>query len=233
VALRVQSVSAQRPQDITIHRAQVNVDQVYARQVQSVPIGYMRIRGFGDDSVADDALGILQAGQQRGIKAWIVDLRGNSGGALTSVVTAAGGFLDQNHAVVGYEVDRQRHQQALNTDAVNLTSGDQVVLLVDKDTASGAEILAAALREAGVAKIIGTRTAGNVGVAKQIPLADGSMLQVTENRFVSPSGAQLDGAGVDPDLAIAMSDADIENDRDPQLAQALQIVAQALGLTTR
>jgi carboxyl-terminal processing protease len=233
VGLRVRSAASGKAQDVTLHRAQVNVEPVFARQVQGVPIGYLRIRGFGDDSVADDTLGILQAGQQRGIKAWIVDLRGNSGGALTAVVSVAGGFLDQAHAIVGYEVDRQRHQQALNTDPVDLTQGDQVILLVDKDTASGAEILAAALQEAGVAKIIGARTAGNVGVAKQVPLADGSMMQVTENRFVSPSGAQLDGVGVTPDISVAMTDADIENDRDPQLAQALQMVAQGLGIATR
>jgi C-terminal peptidase prc len=231
VGLRVQRVSTPAPQDVTLQRAQVNVDQVYASQVRNVPIGYLRIRGFGDDQVADNALGILQAGQQRGIKAWIVDLRGNSGGALTSVVTTAGGFLDQNHAVVGYEVDRQRHQQALTTEPQDLVSGDQVVLLVDKDTASGAEILAAALKEAGVATVVGSTTAGNVGVAKQVPLADGSMMQVTQNRFVSPAGAQLDGVGVTPDVPVAMSDSDIENDRDPQLQQALQTVARALGLT--
>jgi carboxyl-terminal processing protease len=231
VGLRVQRVSAPAPKDITIQRAQVNVDQVYASQVRGVPIGYLRIRGFGDDQVADNTLGILQAGQQRGIKAWIVDLRGNSGGALNAVVTTAGGFLDQNHPVVGYEVDRQRHQQALTTEPVNLVSGDQVVVLVDKDTASGAEILTAALKEAGVARIVGQTTAGNVGVAKQVPLADGSMMQVTENRFVSPSGAQLDGVGVAPDQPVDMTDGDIENDRDPQLQQALQTVAQGLGLT--
>jgi len=70
-----------------------------------------------------------------------------------------------------------------------------------------------------------------VGVAKQVPLADGSMMQVTENRFVSPSGAQLDGVGVSPDQPVDMSDSDIENDRDPQLQQALQTVAEGLGLT--
>jgi carboxyl-terminal processing protease len=78
--------------------------------------------------------------------------------------------------------------------------------------------------------VVGTKTAGNVGVAKQVPLADGSMMQVTQNRFVSPSGAQLDGVGVTPDIPVDMTDSDIENDRDPQLQQALETVAQGLGL---
>jgi len=98
------------------------------------------------------------------------------------------------------------------------------VVLVDHDSSSGAEILAAALQEAGVATLVGSTTAGNVGVATQIRLPDGSVLQVTEQRFVSPNGAQLDGVGVTPDVAVAMTDEDLENDRDPQLGKALEMI---------
>ena len=159
----------------------------------------------------------------------MIDLRGNPGGSLNAVLAAAAGFVDADHTTIGFQVDRQRRQTPLQTQPLNLVDGDAVVVLVDHDTASGAEILAAALQEAKIATIVGTKTAGNVGVATQLTLPDDSVLQVTEQRFVSPSGAQLDGVGVTPDVPIDMTDEDLENDRDPQLGKALEVVAQKLG----
>jgi carboxyl-terminal processing protease len=103
-----------------------------------------------------------------------------------------------------------------------------VVVLVDRDSASGAEIFAAALQEAKVGTLVGSKTAGNVGVATQITMPDQSVLQVTEQRFVSPSGAQLDGVGVTPDVVVDMTDDDLENDRDPQLGKALEVIVDRI-----
>jgi carboxyl-terminal processing protease len=112
-----------------------------------------------------------------------------------------------------------------------MVDGMGVVVLVDHDTASGAEILAAALQEAKVGQLVGSKTAGNVGVATQITLPDESVLQVTEQRFVSPAGAQIDGVGVTPDVLVDMTDEDLENDRDPQLMRALELVLQKIQAT--
>ena len=101
-------------------------------------------------------------------------------------------------------------------------------MLVDRDSASGAEIFAAALQEAEIATLVGSKTAGNVGVATQITLPDDSVLQVTEQRFVSPSGAQLDGVGVTPEVQVDLTDEDLQNDRDPQLGKALEIIVQKI-----
>ncbi len=229
VKIQVTRLNAPQPLEFTMKRATVQVDQVIGRQVPNAPIGYLKIRQFGDPSVVDNVLGVLDQGQQRGLKGWVIDLRGNPGGSLNAVLAAAAGFVDADHTTIGFQVDRQRRQTPLQTQPLNLVDGDAVVVLVDHDTASGAEILAAALQEAKIATIVGTKTAGNVGVATQLTLPDDSVLQVTEQRFVSPSGAQLDGVGVTPDVPIDMTDEDLENDRDPQLGKALEVVAQKLG----
>ena len=229
VRVRVQRLNSQQPQEYTLRRAQVQVEQVVARQVGNSPIAYLRVRSLQDDSVAQQALGLLQRGRQIGVRGWIIDLRGNPGGALQAVVSLASGFVDQDHAVVGYEVDRARHQTPLKAQPLGLVEGTPVALLVDHDTASGAEILAAALQESKVATLVGAKTAGSVGVANQVSLPDGSVLQVTEQRFVSPSGAQLDGVGITPDQLVEMSEEDLQNDRDPQLQRAVQVLAQKLG----
>jgi carboxyl-terminal processing protease len=228
VTLQVTRLNSSQPLDFAMKRATVQVDQVIGRQVPSAPIGYLKIRQFGDPSVVDNVLGILDQGRQRGIHGWVVDLRGNPGGSLNAVVAAAAGFVDADHTTIGYQVDRQRHQTPLQTQSLDLLKGAALVVLVDHDTASGAEIFAAALQEAKLATLVGTKTAGNVGVATQVTLPDESVLQVTEQRFVTPSGAQLDNVGVTPDMQVDMTDEDLENDRDPQLQKALELMVQKL-----
>jgi len=232
VTLQITRLNSPQPLDFNMKRATVQVDQVIGRQVPNAPIGYLKIRQFNDASVADNVLGILQQGGQRGIRAWVIDLRGNPGGSLNAVLGSAAGFMDADHAVIGYQVDRQRRQTPLQTQPLNLLNGAALVVLVDHDTASGAEILAAAIQEAKVAQLVGTKTAGNVGVATQVTLPDESVLQVTEQRFVSPSGAQIDGVGVSPDVQVDLTDEDLENDRDPQLGKALELIVQRIGAPT-
>lgn len=229
VRIQVTRLNSDQPLEFTMKRATIQVDQVLGRQVPNAPIGYLKVRQFTDASVADNVLGILQQGGQRGLRGWVVDLRGNPGGSLNAVIGAAAGFVDPDHTVIGYQVDRQRHQTPLETQSLNLLNGAAVVVLVDHDTASGAEIFAAALQEAKLATLVGTKTAGNVGVATQLTMPDGSVLQVTEQRFVSPGGAQLDGVGVTPDVQVDMTDEDLQNDRDPQLAKALETVVQKVS----
>ncbi len=65
-------------------------------------------------------------------------------------------------------------------------------------------------------------------MATQITMPDESVLQVTEQRFVSPSGAQIDGVGGTPDVVVDMSDEDLQNDRDPQLGKALELIVQKI-----
>lgn len=226
VKVQVRRLNQDQPLEFTLRRAQVQLEAVIGRQVPNAPIGYLRIRNFNDPSSADGVLGILDQGQRRGIRGWVLDLRNNPGGSLQAVLGAAAGFVDADHTLIGYQIDRQRHQSALQTQSLDLLNGAALVVLVDHDSASGAEILAAALQEAKIGTIVGTKTAGNVGVATQITLPDSSVLSVTEERFVSPSGAQLDGAGVTPDVPVDMTDEDLENDRDPQLNKALQLVVQ-------
>jgi carboxyl-terminal processing protease len=228
VRIQVRRLSSQQPLEFTLRRALVQVEQVIGRQVPNSPIGYLKVRSFGDSTVVDQVLGILDQGRQRGLRGWVVDLRGNPGGSLNAVLAAAAGFFDSSHSVVGYQVDRQRRQRPLETQPLNLLNGAALVVLVDRDSASGAEIFAAALQEAKVGTLVGSKTAGNVGVATQIMLPDESVLQVTEQRFVSPSGAQLDGVGVTPDVVVDMTDDDLENDRDPQLGKGLELIVDKI-----
>jgi carboxyl-terminal processing protease len=229
VKLQVRRLSSPQPLEFTLQRAQVQVEQVVGRPVPNTPIGYLRVRSFADESIVQQVLGILDQGRQRQLRGWIVDLRGNPGGSLRAVLAISGGFFDASQPVLGYQVDRNRRQLPLEIpQPLNLTRGQAVVVLIDQDSASGAEILAAALQEAKVATLVGSKTAGNVAVATEIALPDQSVLQVTERRFVSPGGAQLDGIGVTPDVIVELTGEDLEKDQDPQLGKALEVLIQKM-----
>jgi carboxyl-terminal processing protease len=103
--------------------------------------------------------------------------------------------------VVSYE---KRGEPVHHLDAVG--DGDTsvpVVVLVDEGTASAAEVVAAALQDRNRAVIVGTRTYGKGSVQEPRELSDGSAIELTVGRYLTPSGRSLDGVGIDPDVVVA------------------------------
>ncbi|NHC12913.1 S41 family peptidase [Motilibacter deserti] len=132
--------------------------------------------------------------------ALVLDLRGNPGGLLDEAVEVASAFLDGG-PVVSYE---RRGEQPRWLDAVG--DGDTttpLVVLVDAGTASAAEVVAAALQDRGRAVVVGARTFGKGSVQEGAELPDGSALELTVGHYRTPSGRDIDGTGVTPDIAVS------------------------------
>lgn len=222
VGLQVRRLNAPGPVNVRVRRAQVQVDPVVAQPSQDGTLAYLRIRNFGSADVLNRTRSALQNGSQRGIKGWVLDLRGNPGGQMTAVQGVAGAFLDAK--LLGYEVDRNANRQEILATGPALVQNVPVVVLIDKDTASGAEILASALRDNLQAQIVGVTSAGNVEVAQPVPLADGSVLQVTVQRYETGTGARMDRTGIQPDVEVQQKDSDLEAGGDTQLLRAVEIL---------
>lgn len=134
----------------------------------------------------------------------VLDLRDNPGGLLDEAVAVASVFLDGG-PVVSYE-RRGQARQALEAYA----GGDvttPLVVLVNASTASAAEVVAAALQDRNRAVIVGTRTYGKGSVQEPAPLSDGSALELTVGRYLTPAGRSLDGVGVEPDVVVPPGEA--------------------------
>jgi carboxyl-terminal processing protease len=130
----------------------------------------------------------------------VLDLRDNSGGYLDEAVEVASAFLDGG-PVVSYE-RRNGDRRVLNA----LGAGDTdtpVVVLVNGGTASAAEVVAAALQDRGRAVVVGSKTYGKGSVQEPSRLSDGSALELTVGRYLTPDGRSLDGVGVEPDVVVA------------------------------
>ena len=181
---------------VTLTRTTFTTDAVTVERLQGdiVRIAVSAFtRGVGGDveeaaSVADAAV--------RGV---VLDLRDNPGGLLDEAVAVASVFLDGG-PVVSYE---RRGEDPQTLDA--FPGGDTttpLVVLVDPGTASAAEVVAAALQDRNRAVVVGTRTYGKGSVQEPSRLSDGSALELTVGRYVTPAGRTIEGLGVEPDVVV-------------------------------
>lgn len=222
VTLTIRSAGDSDERDITITRAPVRVNPVMSDSIDGAT--YVRIRSF-QEGVAETAARALIQGAREGATGWIIDLRGNAGGSFTEVVTLANLFVGDQ--LIGLQVGRGGRPEGIRARGGSIEPLLPTVVLVDSDTASGSEVLAAALREHRVARLVGVRTAGRVGLATTLGLPDGSAARITSQRILSPSGARLDGTGIEPDEILQSDVDDWVNGRDPQLRAALRLLRQA------
>jgi len=170
----------------------VSVDQL-AEGVTLIDIRTFT-RGVGRE--VRDAVAAEPATYSGGI---ILDLRGNPGGLLDEAVEVASAFLDGG-PVVSYE-QRDAPDRVLNAVGQGNTT-TPVVVLVDGGTASAAEVVAAALQDRNRAVVVGSRTYGKGSVQEPSVLPDGSAIELTIGRYLTPTGRVIDGRGVEPDVLV-------------------------------
>ena len=183
--------------DVTVTRSVLEASDV---TVEHLADGVMRIdirtftRGVGRN--IRDAMNADPDSHAGGV---ILDLRGNPGGLLDEAVEVASAFLDGG-PVVSYE-QRDAPDRTLNA----IGAGDTqtpVVVLVDGGTASAAEVVAAALQDRSRAVIVGSRTYGKGSVQEPSVLPDGSAIEFTIGRYLTPAGRVIDGRGIEPDVLV-------------------------------
>jgi len=148
-----------------------------------------------------------------------VDVRDNPGGYLSSAVEATSQFLKEGSIVVFEERDSSRQQMLARPGglATDLT----LAVLVNRGSASGAEIMAGALRDYNRAVLIGETTFGKGSVQLPRDLSDGSSVRVTVGTWLTPGGKQIQGQGLRPDIEVKPTPDDDKAKRDPVLDKAL------------
>ncbi len=157
---------------------------------------YVKIAAFNKQTLQEliNALGNYEKAN-----ALVLDLRGCPGGMPGEAIMAVDLFLDTGIIISskGKDITEETYY---NADAELMWQGKKIFVLVDEETASSAEILAVSLQEQGRAKIIGTSTKGKGSMQKLIELPTGSVVAVTNGFFITPSGNELNGKGVIPDI---------------------------------
>ncbi len=178
---------------------------------------YLHILSF-TRSTPDEVQQALEAAKKSGAKGIILDLRSNPGGLLNETNQIADMFLDKGEIMS--QVDR-----AGNTQTVSAKSGVvtdlPLVILQDQFSASGSELLAAAIKENGRGTIIGTRSFGKGTVNHVRPLSDGGAVYVSIARWLTPAHNQIEGNGVQPNILVAPTQEEIQGRRDVWMFRAI------------
>ena len=181
-------------------------------------IGYLEAKQL-ISTVADELAAAARQRSAEGAQAWILDLRNDPGGELTVAVNVASLFLQRGTLV--YQIGRDGQRTAVDTNPSKfLGLNKPMVVLVNKNSASGSEIIAAGLRANGVATVMGAQTAGCVGTGQPRELPDGGLLLVTLTKMQdAKTGADLNGPGkgVVPDKVVG-------DPADQQLQAAIEFL---------
>lgn len=179
--------------ELTISRARFQTPLTTSR-MESESVGYLSARQL-ISTVADELATAARSLSAQGATAWILDLRDDPGGELAVAVNVASLFVQRGTLV--YQVGRDGQRSAVDTNPGKfLGLNKPMVVLVNKNSASGSEIIAAGIRANGVGTVMGTQTAGCVGTGQPRELPDGGLLLVTLTKMQdAKTGADLNGPG--------------------------------------
>ncbi len=173
---------------------------------------------------------LITAANNAGKKGLIIDVRGNPGGLLNETAQIADFFLDRGTIVS--QIDREGRRQSIEARSGRLTELP-VVIVQDKNSASGSEVLAAALADNGRATVIGTRSFGKGTVNHYRDLSNGGAIYVSIARWLTPNGDQIEGQGIAPAVEIDMTLDDIQAGRDTQVFRAIDLLRSSASVQQR
>lgn len=227
VTLSIVHPNASAPTTITITRAEIKIPTLDQEKRNGVFV--IQLYNFSAESpeIFRNALNDFLVS---GLKHMVIDLRGNPGGYLDASVAMASYFLDEGKVVVS---ERQGRDETVVNHRSSGLSGIprtvKVVVLVDGGSASASEILAGALKDHGIAKIVGEKTFGKGSVQELVNLGDGSSLKVTIAKWFTPNGVNISEHGIEPDVEIlrATTTPKLGSDGKPidiQLNKAIEVV---------
>jgi carboxyl-terminal processing protease len=236
VTLRIHRPSERIRFDLRLVRDVIEPRTVHPHRVLEGGVGYIRISAFAQPTprmLRAEMIRLLRKKPQ----GLILDLRGNPGGLFDAAVEVAGFFLPENSLVVSTESRggegpaRQEYFSMGPWRNLELP----LAVLINPGSASGSEIVAAALRDHGRAVLVGGRTYGKASVQSLLPLPDGGALRLTTSVYTRPSGVPIHDQGVEPDDPVAFPLRDWSRLmrgggdllRDPQIARAMERIRSA------
>jgi carboxyl-terminal processing protease len=191
--------------DYSLERARIEIHPVkYSVQQgsQNEKVGYIRLTQFSANA-ADEMRRAIEDLESKQVEGYVLDLRINPGGLLYASVDIARMWIDEG--VIVSTVDRQgvSEQETANGSAITTKP---LVVLVDGGSASASEILSGALQDDDRAVLIGSKTFGKGLVQSVRGLGDGSGLAVTIAKYLTPSGRDINHAGIEPDVKVDLTD---------------------------
>lgn len=233
VSLTIFRQSWQKPKEFKITRDTIKIPSSKWELLVSTgeaggkqnDIAYVHIYNFSQNLPVDFsriAMEILNSPARK----IILDLRNNPGGYLEISQDIAGWFLEKDKVVVIEDFGNGKEQKTYKTNGNASLAQYPTVILINEGTASASEILAGALKDNRGIVLIGEKSFGKGSVQEGIVLRDGSYLKITIANWLTPKGLSISEKGLEPDIKIGITDEDYEQEKDPQLDKAIEIIEE-------
>ena len=182
-------------------------------------IQYIRLSSFISKNAAGEIESILN--NSSGMKGFIIDLRSNPGGLLTNAIYISDMLL--RGGVIVSTVDRDSYKTTTRARMQQVTD-KPIVVLINKGSASASEILSGALKDNHRATIVGEQSFGKGLVQEINKLPDEAGMNITIQRYLTPSGNDINKKGITPDVVVELTQEDAEAKKDVQLEKAVEIL---------
>lgn len=224
VTITVLRTGEAQPIDIEVERRQIESPTVEYEMYDN-GVAYIQITEFDLVTSGQFETALKQA-KEAGMKGLIIDLRSNPGGNLSTVCEIARMLLPKG--LIVYTEDKYGEREEYTCNGENEIDVPLVVL-TNGYSASASEILAGAIKDYGIGKLVGTTTFGKGIVQKVINLSDGSAMKITVSTYYTPNGNNIHQIGIAPDVEVAFDAEQYKNGVDNQLETAKQVLGEMMN----
>lgn len=219
VSIGVYRPDEARAYEFSIKRKRIQMPTVESAELENAPeIGYIRLHQFTADSDDDMAEALEQWKEKRGL---ILDLRDNPGGDLHAALKIADQFLESGTIIKTVDVKGNETVYEAHSDSTALP----LVILINGNSASSSEVLAAALHDNQRAVLVGEKSFGKGIIQSVLPLRNGGVLKLTTEQYQTPDGINIHKIGIEPDYSVAAAE---DSQSDVQLEKAVEILRKEI-----
>ncbi|MCS5696485.1 S41 family peptidase [Desulfofundulus thermocisternus] len=221
VRLTITRKGAPQPWDVNLVREEISVPTVEGRMIPGKGIGYISLTQF-TEKTPDELESTITRLKKEGMRAVLLDLRNNPGGELRSAVKVASYFIPRGPVV--YIQYRSGREETYSSEGKNLNL--PLVVLINRASASAAEILAGAVKDTGSGILVGEKTFGKGIVQTVYELDNGAALKLTTARYLTPARHDINKKGIVPDVVVEQEP---QAQVDLQLERAIQILESRMA----
>ncbi len=201
VKLTVLREKSREIDEVTVTRGIIRIKDIKRAVILEDGVGYIRLTEFRENTAKDLNKALVKL-KREGMKALILDLRNNPGGLLNSAVEVASEFLKDGKLIVYTKTRTGKEVRYTSLPMKDKFLNMPMVIMINRGSASGSEIVAAGLREDKRAILLGDKSFGKACVQTIIPLSDGSALRLTTAKYYTPLGHSIHEKGIQPDIKV-------------------------------
>lgn len=223
--VKIQIIRDEKNLDFEVERANVRVNPVEA-DIYEENIGYLKISSF-DQGSGSEVTKKVEELKEKNIKSLIIDLRNNGGGIVDEAIEIADLFTEKDSTLL---ITKDKNEN----ESISKAKKDKkiempIIVLTNENTASASEILAGALKDNNVAKIVGTTTFGKGVIQELLTMKDGTGLKLTTNEYYTPNRNKINKVGIEPNEKIELPEEyknilSVPKEKDAQLNKAIELL---------